>query len=342
MKLKITRKQLRQIILQEVRIKPTLPANIPESHAEKIYAILDRGKPEDINQAKSLLDALGAPPSFLNDYMEYLGVGDLEKLGNKYAQMSQSSEIEAVLGRTGDYTKHFDTMGDLDAKASELGKEKALKDFPVPEGGDDPQSSYDRANAEYRHHRRYFDSRNRLGAGGMGGTADQFLESMIITKRQLRSLISEAINEHRIMPDISSVPPQHLDKIHDLIDKGDVETARSLIDAFGGPTDYPEAYIAYGEVGDMEKLGGKAAELLDRPPSGAHILDDMKPIYDIDDEARALADEKALRDFPAEGFGDDFPTDEVILPDQYSAQQMHLDRYYNARNRVHDEDNPFK
>jgi hypothetical protein len=156
---------------------------------------------------------------------------------------------------------------------------------------------------------------------------------MKLSRRQLRRLISGAINEHRTMPDISSVPSQQLDKIHDLIDSGDVEMARSLIDAFGGPTDYPEAYIAYNEVGDMEKLGGEAAELLDRPPSGAHILDDMKPIYDIDDKARALADKKALRDFPAVGFPDDFPTDEVILPDQYDAQQTHLDRYYNARNR---------
>ena len=165
---------------------------------------------------------------------------------------------------------------------------------------------------------------------------------MKLSRRQLRRLISEAINEHRTMPDISSVPSQHLDKIHDLIDSGDVETARSLIDAFGGPTNYPEAYIAYNEVGDMEKLGGEAADLLARPPSGAHILDDMKPVFDLDDKARALADKKALRDFPAVGFPDDFPTDEVILPDQYAAQQTHLDRYYNARNRVHDEDNPFK
>ena len=164
---------------------------------------------------------------------------------------------------------------------------------------------------------------------------------MKITRRQLRRLISGAINEHRTIPDISSVPSQHLDKIHDLIDSGDVETARSLIDAFGGPTDYPEAYIAYGEVGDMEKLGSKAADLLDRPPSGAHILDDMKPIYDIDDEALALADKKALRDFPAVGFPDDFPTDKVVLPDQYDAQHTHRRRYYDARNRVHDnKDNP--
>ena len=158
---------------------------------------------------------------------------------------------------------------------------------------------------------------------------------MKITKRQLRRLINEAINEHRTLPDMSGVPSQHLDKIHDLIDSGDVEMARSLIDAFGGPTDYPESYIEYGEVGDLEKLGNKAAELHAKIPKdeyGFSKMGDMAPIYDIDAEARALAKSKVLRDHPMDPeMG--LPSDEIILPDQYAAENDQLRRYYGNRNR---------
>ena len=50
-----------------------------------------------------------------------------------------------------------------------------------------------------------------------------------MNRKQLRRMIMSAINEHRLRPDASNIPPQHLDKIHDLIMAGELEMAQSLI-----------------------------------------------------------------------------------------------------------------
>ena len=65
---------------------------------------------------------------------------------------------------------------------------------------------------------------------------------MKVTRRQLRQII---LQEVRIKPNAINIPPQHLDKIHSLIADGEFEQAQSFIDAFGGPTDYVDSYMAY-------------------------------------------------------------------------------------------------
>ena len=90
---------------------------------------------------------------------------------------------------------------------------------------------------------------------------------MKITRRQLRRLINEAINEHRIKPTLPGhIPAAHVEKIHSLIDGGSHAQAQSLIDGLGGDPNYARNYIAYGEVGDLEKLGNKAAGMYQQPP----------------------------------------------------------------------------
>ena len=159
---------------------------------------------------------------------------------------------------------------------------------------------------------------------------------MRITKRQLRRLINEAINEHRIKPALPGhISADHTSKIHSLIDGGSHDQAHSIIDALGGPADYVDDYIEYGEVGDLEKLGNKAADLhatIPKDEYGFSKLEDMTPVYDIDAQANTLAKSKALRDHPMDPeMG--LPSDEIILPDQYAAENDQLRRYYGNRNR---------
>ena len=108
---------------------------------------------------------------------------------------------------------------------------------------------------------------------------------MKLTRKTLRGLIMEVLSEHRIKPDIGpNFPMQHIDKMHSLIDSGDHEMARSLIDAFDGNTDYVDNYIAYSEVGDLEKLGNKAADMISTLPKDIHgfsKMADMAPVYDM-------------------------------------------------------------
>ena len=77
---------------------------------------------------------------------------------------------------------------------------------------------------------------------------------MRITRRQLRRLINEAINEHRIKPTLPGhISADHTSKIHSLIDDGSHDQAQSFIDALGGSPDYVDDYIEYGEVGDHRR-----------------------------------------------------------------------------------------
>ena len=159
---------------------------------------------------------------------------------------------------------------------------------------------------------------------------------MKITRRQLRRLINEAINEHRIKPALPAhIPAGHISKIHSLIDGGSHDQARSIIDALGGSPDYVDDYIEYGEVGDLEKLGNKAADLratIDGLDAYGYPTEAMSPVYDIDAEAYELAKSKALKDHPIDpDLG--LPSDEIITPEQYAAEIDQGRRYYGNRNR---------
>lgn len=85
---------------------------------------------------------------------------------------------------------------------------------------------------------------------------------MKITRRQLRRLI---LQEVRIKPSVTNIPPQYLDKIHSLINSGEIEQAQTFIDAFGGDPDYAYNHSEYEKVGDLEKLGNETAAILSDP-----------------------------------------------------------------------------
>jgi len=85
--MKITRRQLRRLILQETQYKPpvidrprmkhgpTLPSSISGDRVEKISRMIDNGNNlADLAQAQSIVDALGGPPAYAyNKKLELLG-----------------------------------------------------------------------------------------------------------------------------------------------------------------------------------------------------------------------------------------------------------------------------
>lgn len=152
-----------------------------------------------------------------------------------------------------------------------------------------------------------------------------------MNRKQLRRMIMSAINEHRVAPSLNlpGVPQSHVDKIHALIDAGELEQAQSLIDAFGGDPNYAENYRAYEEVGDLEKLGNKAADVYHSLPKGEYgwaSPDDLSQVYAIDREAYRLGIDKVARG-----------TMPVQPGDVSGAHPHHAhmrDRYYNNRNSI--------
>jgi len=136
---------------------------------------------------------------------------------------------------------------------------------------------------------------------------------MKITRRQLRRLI---LQEVRIKPDAINIPPQHLDKIHSLIADGEFEQAKSFIEAFGGPPDYVDDYMAHEKVGDLEKLGNEAAGILSEP---GYRYDDVQA---VDDRARVIA-RNASKGFESQN-------------DRLDAfYHSYYDRYAKNRNKEH-------
>jgi len=85
--MKLTETKLKQLIVEvmnEVRVAPDYDYFATDDQITKIRSLLDSGNPESIEMAKSILDALGASPSYFDDYMQNQEVGEVEKLANKH------------------------------------------------------------------------------------------------------------------------------------------------------------------------------------------------------------------------------------------------------------------
>ena len=161
-KMKLTKQTLRRIIkeeleavMNEVRLEPDHSYFASDDQITKIRTLLDSGDPESINMAKTLLDALGADPSYFDDYMQNQEVGDLEKLGNQHADMHQrvtfSDDPRGTIykglkpGLTGEDARRIDREADalLDKKFARMNPDADEDDYP-------PHSLQDR----------YYDTRN--------------------------------------------------------------------------------------------------------------------------------------------------------------------------------------
>lgn len=146
---------------------------------------------------------------------------------------------------------------------------------------------------------------------------------MKLTKETLKRIIKEeleaVLDEVRIKPDpeSSNVPPEFLDKVHALIDAGEINQAQSLIDAFGGDPDYVDNYREYGRVGDIEKLGAKIGKAASGYPWGAlKSAEDRKTIMD----SEAEIDRRAI-EIAQQHLGDYRSLDDIDDQDEYT--KMH-------------------
>jgi len=88
--MKLTQRKLKQLItevINEVRVPPTPPKGISPERLDKIHDLILSGNEEKMNMAQSLIDGFGGDPNYVENYYEYETVGDLEKLGNKSAEL---------------------------------------------------------------------------------------------------------------------------------------------------------------------------------------------------------------------------------------------------------------
>jgi len=257
---------------------PPVPTNIPLHHLHKIQDLIDGG---EIEMARSLIDALGGPVDYVDDYILYSNVGDMEKLGN------QAYDARSTYDR--DSLELTNALKNIDREAVGI----AHKRGQMIDG--DAHSIFGGSGSFQSDMRRYVGNRDR------------------------------PLSEHRIAPSLNlpGVPQDHVDKIHDLISDGELEMAQSLIDAFGGPPNYARDYQMYDEVGDLEKLGNRAADVMSRVPKterGWSTMSDMQPVYDIDKHAYDSVNSKIERgELPADTTWD---------------RDYMRDRYFNIRNNT--------
>jgi hypothetical protein len=109
--MKLTTKNLKELInevMNEVRLEPDYSNFASDDQITKIRSLLDSGDPESINMAKTLLDALGADPSYFDDYMQNQEVGEVEKLANKHIALGHDHVVDSL----GDYFTELDKFGD--------------------------------------------------------------------------------------------------------------------------------------------------------------------------------------------------------------------------------------
>ena len=94
--MEITRRQLRRLIINEIRIKPG--GDMDPEHLEKITGMVDTGDEAFITQADELAPMLGYEgDSFSQDYMEYEQVGIVGEL-SRYLTDEQMKMIMNVKG----------------------------------------------------------------------------------------------------------------------------------------------------------------------------------------------------------------------------------------------------
>jgi len=133
--MKITRRQLRRLILQETQYKPpvierprmkhgpTLPSSISGDHVEKISRMIDNGNNlADLAQAQSIVDALGGPPAYAyNKKLELLG-----------KEAMRDIQIHTAPGTREDMSHHLDNAAETWRQAEVIAR-KFADESPLPD-----------------------------------------------------------------------------------------------------------------------------------------------------------------------------------------------------------------
>ena len=150
--MKLTKQTLKRIIkeeleavMNEVRLEPDYSDFASDDQITKIRSLLDSGDPESINMAKTLLDALGASPSYVDDYMRNQEVGEVEKLANKHGVhgTSMSPDWDSRKKALADWTRGLNKFADreqgrgrnpADADKEFIGRYDSVADTYKPRG----------------------------------------------------------------------------------------------------------------------------------------------------------------------------------------------------------------
>ena len=88
--MKLTESKLKELIvevLSEIRVRPTPPEGITPEQLDKIHKLIMTGEAEYLNMAQSLIDGFKGDPNYAESFYQYETTGDLEKLGNKHAEL---------------------------------------------------------------------------------------------------------------------------------------------------------------------------------------------------------------------------------------------------------------
>lgn len=136
---------------------------------------------------------------------------------------------------------------------------------------------------------------------------------MKLTKETLKTIIKEeletVLNEINIAPNPNTKIPitdKQLGKIHDTIEKGDLEQAQAFIDAFEGDPDYVQKYIEYGRPMEFERMGQATADMYHPMVKGPYgsTYRKLKDEYSFEDIMAAdLAASKKMIDRAKEELG---------------------------------------
>ena len=127
----LTEAKLKQMIVEvinEVRIAPVPPSVLSPEELSKVHGLIDSGDESYINMARSIIDGKRGNPSYVDDYMRYREVGEVEKLANKHAASRASlppGEYEGGLDDLEDYFKELDRFEDREWKRGRSDNEPA-------------------------------------------------------------------------------------------------------------------------------------------------------------------------------------------------------------------------
>jgi hypothetical protein len=126
--MKLTEAKLKQIIvevLSEVRTMPEPPEGLSPEQLEKVHSLIMSGDQESLNTAQAFIDAFGGDPNYVDQFVEYNQVGDLEKLGNQVADMYEPAEYLSRRPLKPGFSEE-DVLA-TDAEAYKLAASKAAK-----------------------------------------------------------------------------------------------------------------------------------------------------------------------------------------------------------------------
>jgi len=126
--MKLTESKLKELIvevLSEARTMPEPPKGLTPEQLDKVHSLIMSGDQESLNTAQAFIDAFGGDPNYVDQFVEYNQVGDLEKLGNQVADMYEPAEYLSRRPLKPGFSEE-DVLA-TDAEAYKLAASKAAK-----------------------------------------------------------------------------------------------------------------------------------------------------------------------------------------------------------------------